>query len=50
MAKNILCYVFTLGYYGIKQSIGGIKFDINYSYSATEYFDGVNRFSLSIAF
>ncbi|MEJ5350330.1 MAG: PorV/PorQ family protein [Melioribacteraceae bacterium] len=35
---------------GITQSIGGIKFDINYSYSATEYFDGVNRFSLSVAF
>ncbi len=35
---------------GIKQSIGGVKFDINYSYSATEYFDGVNRFSLSVAF
>jgi len=35
---------------GITQSIGGIKFEINYSYSATEYFDGVNRFSLSVAF
>jgi len=35
---------------GVKQSIGGILFDINYSYSDTEYFDGVNRFSINIAF
>ena len=35
---------------GVKQTLGGVTFDINYSYSNTEYFDGVNRFSLNIAF
>lgn len=35
---------------GVTQSIGGIKLNINYSYSATEYFDGVNRFSLNVDF
>lgn len=35
---------------GVTHSFGGIKFDINYSYSNTEYFEGVNRFSLNVAF
>ena len=35
---------------GVKQTVGGLTFDINYSYSNTEYFDGVNRFSLNVAF
>ena len=35
---------------GVKQSIGGIVFDVNYSFSHTLYFDGVNRFALNVAF
>lgn len=35
---------------GVKQTFNGISFDINYSYSNTEYFDGINRFSLSVGF
>ncbi len=35
---------------GVVQTLGGIKFDIDYSYSNTEYFGGVNRFSIGFGF
>jgi hypothetical protein len=35
---------------GIRESIGGIMFDINYSYSHTKYLNAVNRFALKVAF
>ncbi len=34
----------------VKQSLGGVIFNIDYSYSNTELFDGVNRFSIHIAY
>jgi hypothetical protein len=35
---------------GVKQTIEGIQFEINYSYSKAKYFDSVNRFAVNIAF
>jgi hypothetical protein len=35
---------------GVKQSIGGILFDVNYSYTHTKILDAVSRFSLNVAF
>jgi hypothetical protein len=35
---------------GVKQSVGGLLLDINYSFSKTQYFDGVHRFGLNIGF
>lgn len=35
---------------GVKQNLGGIDLGIDFSYSQTEYFNGVNRFSLNMAF
>jgi hypothetical protein len=35
---------------GVKQSMGGILFDINYSYTHTKILNAVNRFALSVAF
>lgn len=35
---------------GVKQTIEGITLDINYSFSNTQYFNGVHRFGLNIGF
>lgn len=35
---------------GIEQDIGGVRILIDYSFTNNEYFDGVNRFSLGIAY
>lgn len=35
---------------GVKQTIEGIEFQIDYSYSKAQYFDSVNRFGINIAF
>lgn len=35
---------------GLSHSFAGTKFEIDYSYSHTQYFNGVNRFSLNVAF
>lgn len=35
---------------GLGTSIGGSRIEIDYSYSNTEYFDGVNRFALNVGF
>ena len=35
---------------GVKQTIEGIQFEIDYSYSKALYFDSVNRFGVRIAF
>jgi hypothetical protein len=35
---------------GVAQTLGGIRFEVDYSYSATKYFNGVNRFALNVAF
>lgn len=35
---------------GVKQSLGGVIFHIDYSYSDTELFDGINRFSIRIEY
>jgi hypothetical protein len=36
--------------FGITPEIGGNQFELNYSYSAIDVFDGVNRFSLVASF
>ena len=35
---------------GVKQSLGDVIFNIDYSYSNTELFDGINRFSIRIEY
>ncbi len=35
---------------GLGKSFAGTRFEIDYSYSHTQYFNGVNRFSLNVAF
>ena len=35
---------------GLEHEIGGTQLEVDYSYSSTQYFNGVNRFSLNIAF
>lgn len=36
--------------FGVSPDIGGAQIELSYSYSAFEIFDGVNRFSMDIAF
>ncbi len=35
---------------GLEHEVGGTQLEIDYSYSSTQYFNGVNRFSLNVAF
>ncbi len=35
---------------GLSHSFAGTRFEVDYSYSQTQYFNGVNRFSLNVAF
>ena len=35
---------------GLGTSLGGTRIDVDYSYSHTKYFDGVNRFALNVGF
>ncbi|MEJ2615446.1 MAG: PorV/PorQ family protein [Ignavibacteriaceae bacterium] len=35
---------------GLGTSLGGTRIDVDYSYSHTKYFDGVNRFALKVGF
>jgi len=35
---------------GLGTSLAGTRIDVDYSYSHTEYFDGVNRFALKVGF
>ncbi len=35
---------------GLEHEIGGTQLEVDYSYSSTQYFNGVNRFSLNVAF
>ncbi len=35
---------------GVKQSLGGVIFNVDYSYSKTKIFNGINRFSIRIAY
>ncbi len=35
---------------GLGTSLGGTRIDVDYSYSHTKYFDGINRFALNVGF